>query len=76
MTTVEEELGIRDDKVLREIKDAVISKHYHLACTKVFEATHPAAGSLNESIGHPNQYYESSFALQDGNPPGEKASDS
>lgn len=43
--------------------EAVSAKHFHIACTKVFEATHPADGSLSESINHPNQYFETSFAL-------------
>jgi DNA primase large subunit len=44
----------------------VIAKHYHIACTKVFEAIHPANGSLAESINHPNQYFETSFGLVEG----------
>jgi len=66
MVALEGDLGIRDDKVLREIKDAVIARHYHLACTKVFEATHPSVPSLNESVSHPNQYFEKSFTLKVG----------
>jgi DNA primase large subunit len=60
---VEDDLNIRDSRMLREIKDAIIGKHFHIACTKVFEATHPTSGSLAESINHPNHYFESSFAL-------------
>ena len=63
IATLEDDLHIRDQKVLREIKDAVAGKHFHVACTKVFEATHPTSGSLAESINHPNQYFESSMGL-------------
>lgn len=60
---IEDDLNIKDPKMVREIKDAVIGKHFHVACTKVFEATHPTSGSLAESINHPNYYFESSLAL-------------
>jgi DNA primase large subunit len=63
ITSIEDDLNIRDPRVLREIKDAVQGKHYHVACTKVFEATHPANGSLAESINHPNVYFDMSFNL-------------
>ena len=64
LATLEDELQIRDAKVLREIKEAVMGKHFHVACTKVFEATHQMAGDITESISHPNQYYEQSIALE------------
>jgi DNA primase large subunit len=63
IATLEDDMHIRDPKIIREIKDAVSSKHFHIACTKVFEATHPSSGSLTESINHPNHYFESSFGL-------------
>lgn len=66
IASIEDDLNIRDSRILREIKDAVQAKHYHIACTKVFEATHPANGSLAESINHPNQYFETSLGLHDG----------
>jgi DNA primase large subunit len=65
IASIEDDLNIRDPRVLREIKDAVQGKHYHVACTKVFEATHPANGSLVESINHPNVYFDMSFKLGD-----------
>lgn len=61
IATIEDDLQIRDARILREIKDAVTAKHFHVACTKVFEATHPTNGSLAESINHPNNYFETSF---------------
>lgn len=63
IATLEDDLQIRDPRILHEIKEAVSAKRFHIACTKVFEATHPSNGSLSESINHPNQYFESSFAL-------------
>lgn len=63
IATIEDDLHIRDARILREIREAVAAKHYHIACTKVFEATHPANESLAESINHPNQYFETSFGL-------------
>jgi DNA primase large subunit len=60
-------MNIRDSRVIREIKEAVAAKHYHVACTKVFEVTHPTSGSLPESINHPNHYFETSFGLAEGN---------
>jgi DNA primase large subunit len=63
IATIEDDFHIRDARILREIKEAVTAKHYHIACTKVFEATHSANGSLAESINHPNHYFETSFGL-------------
>ena len=57
-------LGINESKQIREIEDAVRNKHYHVACTKVWEFTHPnAKGGLLESINHPNMYFEKSYKL-------------
>jgi len=65
IATLEDDLHIRDARILREVRDAVTAKHFHIACTKVFEATHPANGSLVESINHPNHYFETSYGLTD-----------
>lgn len=42
---------------------AVKAKHYHVACTRVFEITHSKYGvkkgegvGMGESVTHPNQY--------------------
>ncbi|QSL65594.1 hypothetical protein MERGE_002907 [Pneumocystis wakefieldiae] len=61
-----ESMGIRDSRALKEINDAVVERHYHIACTKVFEFTHPSIGSLQESICHPNQYFDNSYTLEKG----------
>ncbi|ORY80921.1 DNA primase large subunit Spp2 [Protomyces lactucae-debilis] len=55
-------IGISDSKTLKEVHESVASKHYHVACTKVFEATNPNV-PLNESISHPNLYFEKSSGL-------------
>jgi len=65
VASIEGDLNIRDQRILQEIREAVQAKHYHIACTKVFEATHPANGSLAETINHPNRYFEMSFGLDD-----------
>ena len=64
IATLEDDLHIRDSKTLRDVREAVMEKHFHIACTRVFEATHPSIGSLAESINHPNHYFETSFALR------------
>jgi DNA primase large subunit len=60
---LEDELQIRDARLIKEIKEAVQGKHFHVACTKVFEATHILKANFAESISHPNQYFEQSIAL-------------
>ncbi|KAK9473199.1 eukaryotic and archaeal DNA primase, large subunit-domain-containing protein [Dipodascopsis tothii] len=61
-----DEIGVADAPTLRAIKDDVDKKHFHVACTRVFEATHPArapgAGAADdgEAITHPNLYYDRS----------------
>ncbi|BFZ58191.1 DNA primase subunit pri2 [Savitreella phatthalungensis] len=68
LTAAIERLGVRDTKVIREIQDAVQHRHYHLACTRVFEATHPSSdpssATQQESISHPNLYFERSLATK------------
>ena len=59
--TLEDDLHIRDAKTLKEIKEAINAKHFHVACTKVYEATHSQQAALVESISHPNQYFEHSL---------------
>lgn len=34
--------GIRDPAELKEISREAANKHYHVACTRVFEITHKA----------------------------------
>lgn len=47
--------------------NTVKSQHYHVACTRVFEITHPAVkkgeGLSGESVTHPNQYTSKSREL-------------
>ena len=54
-----------------EIMEAVKSKHYHVACTRVFEITHAKDGvkkgegvGAGESVTHPNQYAARSRELE------------
>ncbi|RCH94711.1 hypothetical protein CU097_012351 [Rhizopus azygosporus] len=50
------------DEILRLAGD----KHYQLACTRYFEVTHPGIKDKIDPIEHPNQYYELSKKLADG----------
>lgn len=50
------------DEILRLADD----KHYQLACTRYFEVTHPGIKDKIDPIEHPNQYYELSKKLADG----------
>jgi len=61
LTAAVEGMGIRDAQVLRTVKDAVKNRHYHVACTKVFETI--TSTSLTESINHPNLYFEKSVEI-------------
>lgn len=59
-------MGISDPKQLTTIQDSVAKKQFHIACTKVFEITHPEEGDgdgkqTNETITYPNQYFEKSW---------------
>lgn len=54
-------MGITGSKQLREVHDAISGKHYHVACTKVYEFTHGDV-TLKESISHPNQYFDLSYS--------------
>ncbi|KAK9322697.1 eukaryotic and archaeal DNA primase, large subunit-domain-containing protein [Lipomyces orientalis] len=67
-------LGVSDQGVLRGVRDDVRNKQYHVACTRVFEATHKAVGAKStvgvgvgmETVTHPNLYFDRSmqFAKQ------------
>ena len=54
---------------LPEIMHIIKGKHYHVACTRVFEITHASAGVKKgdglsgESVTHPNQYAAKSREL-------------
>ncbi|BFZ64447.1 DNA primase subunit pri2 [Saitoella coloradoensis] len=58
-------MGIHDQRQLNDIKQLVGAQKYHVACTKVFEYTHPQLGDggLKESISHPNRYFEQGFEM-------------
>ena len=54
---------------MREILDSVKGSHYHVACTRVFEATHglkkgEGLGKDAESVSHPNKYADASRELE------------
>ena len=55
-------MGINDSKTLKEVNDSIASKHFHVACTKVFEVTNPNV-VLKESISHPNMYFAKSLGV-------------
>jgi DNA primase large subunit len=55
---------------LPEIVTQVKGKHFHVACTRVYEITHAARGVkkgeglAGESVTHPNQYAAKSRELE------------
>lgn len=55
-------LGVSDPKVLKDINELIATKHFHVACTRVFEVTNPSV-ILKESISHPNMYFSKSIGL-------------
>jgi DNA primase large subunit len=61
------EARLRKDQIstahVDEIMQLVRSKHYHVACTRHFEVTHPENKEKVDIIEHPNQYYETSKKL-------------
>lgn len=57
-------LGISDVKTLKEIHEHIATKHYHVACTKVFEVSNPQI-VLKESISHPNMYFARSIGFSE-----------
>ena len=63
-------MGLRSAD-LPEIMATVKAKHYHVACTRVFELTHASCGvdkgegiGKGESVTHPNQYAARSRELR------------
>lgn len=57
-------IGISDAKTLKDVNDSIATKHFHVACTKVFEVTNPEV-VLKESISHPNMYFSRALGLLD-----------
>ncbi|VVT51809.1 uncharacterized protein SAPINGB_P003220 [Magnusiomyces paraingens] len=55
-------MGINDTQHLAEIQGNVARRQYHVACTQVYELTHPEdTKKYDETITHPNQYFERSY---------------
>ena len=60
-------MGISDKQELATIKGNVETHHYHVACTRVYELTHKNDRTVYmDSITHPNQYFDRSYALVSG----------
>ncbi|CDS08326.1 hypothetical protein LRAMOSA02274 [Lichtheimia ramosa] len=51
---------------VNEIMNLVENKHYQIACTRLYEVTHPDQTEKIDPIEHPNQYYEYSKKLANG----------
>jgi DNA primase large subunit len=61
---------------MRDVMDSVKNGHYHVACTRVFEATHGlkkgdglgssggAGAGAGESVTHPNKYVDVSREIE------------
>ena len=60
---------------MRDILDSVKNRHYHVACTRVFEVTHglkkgeglgvPVGGrGVGENVSHPNTYTDRSREIE------------
>jgi len=65
LTAAVQSLGINESRQLRDIQEAVQGRHYHVACTKVWEFTHAnVKAGLAESISHPNMYFEKSYGIE------------
>ncbi|KAH7306258.1 hypothetical protein KP509_22G004000 [Ceratopteris richardii] len=62
-------LGVR---IVDEILEKVRNRHYQVACSLTFEATH---GSQTIGINHPNQYFEQSRKILQPKVPQELAND-
>lgn len=54
-------LGITGKQELAEIEATVNKQKYHVACTKVYELTHPEDKRDLDTITHPNHYFELSY---------------
>jgi len=68
-TTLQSLYGLRSSDI-PEIIATVKAKHYHVACTRVFELTHASYGVSKgdgigggESVTHPNQYAARSMEM-------------
>lgn len=70
-----QEVGVKDQGVLREVKEHKDKMRYHIACNRVFEYAHQkemkrakeeGLGELaqQETIVHPNDYFKRSYLLK------------
>lgn len=55
----------------KEIMEQVRGGHYHLACTRLWEVTHENS-KIDETITHPNEYFEKSLQWGQAHAPAEK----
>lgn len=56
-------MGISDKQELAKIRQNVESNRFHVACTRVYELTHKNDRTVyQDSITHPNQYFDRSYA--------------
>jgi DNA primase large subunit len=56
------EMGVKDGNDLRDITTLAENKHYHMACTRVYELTHPNDKTdYKESLTNPNTYFSRSY---------------
>lgn len=69
-----QQMGVNEKPVLDGVKKDVDAKKFHLACNRVFEFTRRKElkeqghkdGTLGETITHPNEYFEKSWKLVNG----------
>ncbi|CAN6642193.1 DNA primase large subunit [Trichomonascus vanleenenianus] len=63
LVTALQKMGITNKQDLAKIKQNVDEKKYHVACTRVYELTHPNDAN-GETITHPNLYFDRSVAYE------------
>lgn len=75
LTTLLSQTGVSDRDLLKQVKDMVEKKRYHIACNQVFEWTHRTElkrvkdeGTWGpaelDTIVHPNTYFKRSYLLK------------
>ncbi|KAK6351550.1 hypothetical protein TWF718_004709 [Orbilia javanica] len=64
-------MGVEDRSVISGVRQDVEAKKYHLACNRVFEYLHEkelkkrdGGAERKETITHPNEYFDKSWALK------------
>lgn len=64
LVTALNKMGISDKQELAKIRSNVEGNRFHVACTRVYELTHKNDRTVYvDSITHPNQYFDRSYAL-------------